>query len=92
VTVSADGRGGKVPGAALRPIHGRADVARFLVGVTARFAPAAARRVVADVNGKPTLLVRRNDGTPIVAVSIDVDRGQIPTIWAIGHPEKLGAV
>ncbi len=91
VTTWAEG-GGKVRGAALRPIRGRSNVARFLIGVTARFAPAGARYAVADVNGKPTLLVRRSDGTPAVVVSIDVDRARIRHIWAIGNPDKLGAV
>ena len=91
VTAWADG-GGKVRGAALRPIHGRANVARFLIGVTARFAPADARLAVANVNGKPTLLIRRSDGTAAVVVSIDVDRARIRNIWAIGNPDKLGGV
>ncbi len=91
VTVWADG-GGKVRGAALRPIHGRANVARFLIGVTARFAPTDPRLAVANVNGKPTLVIRRSDGTPAVVVSIDVDRTRIRHIWAIGNPDKLGAV
>lgn len=91
VTVWADG-GGKVPGAILRPIRGRANVARFIIGVTARFAPVGARYAVADVNGKPTLLVRSSEGTPTVVVSIDVDRARIRHIWAIGNPDKLGAV
>lgn len=91
VTVWADG-GGKVPGAALRPVHGPANVARFLIGVTARFAPASAQYVVADVNGRPTLLVRRADGTPIAVVSIEIVGGRIETVWAIGNPDKLTAV
>lgn len=91
VTVWADG-GGKVPGAALRPIHGRANVARFVIGVTAQFLPMDARAAVVDVNGKPTLLIRRGDGTPFVVVSIDVDQARIRSVWAIGNPDKLGAV
>ncbi|HKX17527.1 MAG TPA: RNA polymerase sigma-70 factor [bacterium] len=91
VTIWADG-GGKVPGAALRPVHGPANVARFLIGVTARFAPADAQYVVADVNGRPTLLVRRADGTPVAVVSIEVEGGRIGTVWAIGNPDKLTAV
>jgi RNA polymerase sigma-70 factor, ECF subfamily len=91
VTFWADG-GGKVRGAALQPVRGRADVARFVIGVTARFTPAGAQLAVADVNGKPTLLIRHPDGTPAIVVSIDVDRSRIRNIWAIGNPEKLGAV
>ena len=90
-TVWADG-GGKVPGAALRPVHGPANVARFLIGVTARLVPADGRFDVVDVNGRPTLLVRRADGTPVVVVSVDIDGGRVRTIWAIGNPDKLKAV
>jgi len=34
----------------------------------------------------------RSDGTPAVVVSIDVDRARIRNVWAIGNPDKLGAV
>jgi len=90
-TLWADG-GGKVPGAALRPLHGRSQVARFVAGVTARLAPAGATYTVAGVNGRPALLVRRADGHPVVVVSIEVERSHIRTVWAIGNPDKLGAV
>ena len=90
-TLWADG-GGKVPGAALRPLHGRSQVARFVAGVTARLAPAGATYTVAGVNGRPALLVRRADGHPVVVVCIEVERSHIRTVWAIGNPDKLGAV
>lgn len=91
VTMWADG-GGKIPGAALRPVHGAVNVARFLIGVAARFTPQGARLIVANVNGKPTLLIQRADGTPYVVVSIDIDGTRIRQVWAIGNPEKLTAV
>jgi RNA polymerase sigma-70 factor, ECF subfamily len=91
VTLWADG-GGKIPGAALRPLHGAAAVARFLIHVTARYTPPDARLAVVNVNGKPTLLVRRPDGSPFVVVSVEVDQARITTVWAIGNPDKLGAV
>jgi RNA polymerase sigma-70 factor (ECF subfamily) len=96
----ADG-GGKIPGAALRPVHGAPNVARFLIGVTARFTlpgadpdqlAAMMRASVVNVNGKPTLLVQRADGTPFVVVSIEVDGSLVRTVWAIGNPDKLTAV
>jgi len=90
-TLWADG-GGRVPGAALKPVHGRLNVARFIIGVTARFTPPEARIVVADVNGKPTLLIRHPDGRPAAIVSIEVDGPCIRNVWAIGNPDKLGAV
>jgi RNA polymerase sigma-70 factor (ECF subfamily) len=91
VSFWADG-GGKVRGAALQPVHGPADVARFVVGVTARFMPAGAQFAVADVNGKPTLLIRHADGTPALVVSLEVDEARIHTIWVIANPDKLRAL
>ena len=91
VTFWADG-GGKVRGAALLPVRGRMDVARFVIGVTARYTPVGARFSVAQVNGKPTLLIRHADGTPAIVVSIGVDGSHIRDIWAIANPDKLGAV
>jgi RNA polymerase sigma-70 factor, ECF subfamily len=91
VTLWADG-GGKVRGAALQPVRGRADVARFVIGVTARFMPPGAQLAVADVNGKPTLLIRHLDGRPAIVVSIEVRQGHLHTIWAIANPDKLRAV
>ena len=91
VTFWADG-GGKVRGAALQAVCGRVDVARFVIGVTARFTPQDARFDVADVNGKPTLLIRHADGTPAIVVSIAVDEAHIHQIWVIANPDKLGAV
>jgi RNA polymerase sigma-70 factor, ECF subfamily len=88
VTFWADG-GGKVRGAALRPVRGPADVARFVIGVTAHFMPAGGQVSVADVNGKPTLLIRHPGGSPAIVVSIEVDRGRICNIWAIANPDKL---
>ena len=88
VTFWADG-GGKVPGAALQPVRGPVDVARFVIGVTARFMPPGGGVEVADVNGKPTLLIRRADGVPAIVVSIDVDGGVIHNIWAVANPDKL---
>jgi RNA polymerase sigma-70 factor (ECF subfamily) len=67
-------------------------VARFIIGVTARFMPAGAHSTVANVNGKPTLLIRYPDGTPAIVVSIEVDQARIHNIWAIANPEKLRAV
>jgi RNA polymerase sigma-70 factor (ECF subfamily) len=91
VTLWADG-GGKVRGAALVPVRGRAEVARFVVRATARFMPTGARLAVAEVNGRPTLLIRHADGTPAIVVSIEVDQARILNIWAIANPDKLGAV
>jgi len=93
VTFWADG-GGKVKGAALEPVRGPLNVARFVIGVTTRFMPVGATFAVVDVNGKPTLLIRRADGTPAIVVSVDADAGEarVHSIWVIANPDKLGGV
>jgi RNA polymerase sigma-70 factor (ECF subfamily) len=88
VTFWADS-GGKVRGAALEPVHRPVAVARFVLSVSARFAPAEARYLVAAVNGRPTLLICAADGTPVIVVSLEVGEGRIQTIWAIANPDKL---
>ncbi len=55
VTLWADG-GGKVKGAATRPVFGRDSVARFMVG-TKRFWPEDARAELGEVNGQPALII-----------------------------------
>jgi RNA polymerase sigma-70 factor (ECF subfamily) len=87
----ADG-GGKVRGAALRPLHGRAAVAQFVLGVSARFIPQGARFAVVDVNGKPTLLISQADGAPAIVISLEVGQGLIQSIWTVANPDKLGGL
>src|SRR5207247_10733757 len=70
-TIWADG-GGKVRGAALEPVRGRADVERFVIGVTAKFVPVGAQYDVADVKGQPTLLICSHDGMRSIVVGLDI--------------------
>jgi len=84
----ADG-GGKVPGAALNPIRGRAAVLRFVIGLTQRFMPANATFGFADINGRPTILVRNADGGASFVVSVEIDHDRIESVWAIANPDKL---
>ena len=87
----ADGVG-KVRGAALHPVRGRDAVGRFVLGVSERFTPPGAIFGVADLNGRPTILVRNADGSPAIVVSVELDGGRIQSIWAIANPDKLGRV
>jgi RNA polymerase sigma-70 factor (ECF subfamily) len=82
--------GGKVRGAALQPVHGRDAVARFVLGVTSRFLPPGALVDVADINGKPSILIRHADATPAIVISLEVEGGQVRNIWAVANPDKLG--
>jgi RNA polymerase sigma-70 factor (ECF subfamily) len=89
VTLWADG-GGKIKQAALRPISGRAAVARFSLG-TKRFLPAGYQVEVAEVNGQPALVIRAGEQALLV-LTIEVEAGQIQTIRVIANPEKLSQV
>lgn len=91
VTLQTDG-GGKVRGAAVQPIHGRASVARFALAVTARTLPPDTHTEVTEVNGKPAWLIRYAAGTPVVVISIETDGKQIRSIWTVVNPDKLGAL
>jgi RNA polymerase sigma-70 factor, ECF subfamily len=90
ITLYADG-GGKVRGAALRPIHGSDDVSRFVVGVVQRLVPAERTIRSARINGQPGFIVYVN-GTPLAALILDVRNDRIRTIYAIGNPDKLRAL
>jgi RNA polymerase sigma-70 factor (ECF subfamily) len=87
ITLWADG-GGKVPGAALRPIHGPDAVARFVADRAQRFAPAERTWRPAQINGQPGLIVYVS-GRPLTAMIFHVRDGRIGTIYAVGNPEKL---
>ena len=89
VTLWADS-GGKVKGAALRPISGRDAVARFSVG-TKRFLPEDYRVEMAEVNRQPALIFRTGDRALLV-LTIEVEEGHIQAIRLIANPEKLARI
>ncbi len=88
VTLWADG-GGKVPGAAIHPVVGRDEVARFSVGATRRFLPSAYRLELSEVNYQPAVIVRAADRA-IVVLTIDVAGQRVQTVRLIANPDKLG--
>ena len=47
---------------------------------------------MADVNARPMLLIRHEDSTPALVVSLEVGGGLIQGIWAVANPDKLGQV
>ena len=87
VTLWADG-GGKVKGAATRPVFGRDAVARFTIGAARRFLPAGSRAAVAEVNGEPALVIRDGDRVYLV-VTVEVEAGRIRAVRIVANPEKL---
>ena len=90
ITLWADG-GGKVKGAALRPVHGSDSVARFVTGVTQRFVPAEGTMLPTRMNGEPGFIVYVT-GQPLAAMILHIRDGCIHTIYAIANPDKLQAV
>ena len=86
VAMWADG-GGKVRGAATRPLHGQHAVTRFLVA-SLRFAQGTVTTEITEVNGEPAILIRA-DGHPFAVVSFTIAQQRIVEIRAIGNPEKL---
>lgn len=87
ITLWADG-GGKVPGAALRPIHGPDAVARFTAGVLRRFVPTSRTLRLTRMNGEPGFIVYVS-GRPHAALIFQVREQRIQAIYAIGNPDKL---
>lgn len=86
VTLWADG-GGKARGAAIRPLHGREAVARFLLAST-RLPAESYRAEVRQVNGEWAVILRTGD-KPIVVGFIEVQDDLIREIRVIGNPDKL---
>jgi RNA polymerase sigma-70 factor, ECF subfamily len=89
VTLWADS-GGKVKGAALRPISGRDAVARFSVG-TKRFLPEDYRVEMAEVNRQPALIFRTGD-LALLVLTIELEEEHIQAIRLIANPEKLARI
>ena len=87
----ADG-GGRARGAATQPLDGREKVAQFLIGVSERFTPVNARVSIADVNGRPALVVRDAQNMPAFVVAIETGGGKIQKIWAMANPDKLHGI
>jgi sigma-70-like protein len=89
VTLYSDG-GGKTR-AALRPVYGADNVARFLTGILRNIPPGFAVKQT-RVNGRPGLVGYFGDGSPQSVVTLEVAEGSIRAIRLVVNPEKLGNV
>jgi RNA polymerase sigma-70 factor (ECF subfamily) len=87
VIAVSDG-GGKVRGAARRPVVGAERLARYLVGGMARTA-GALRAVATWVNGQPGVRMEL-DGRLVGVASITVEDGRVTRVYSIANPDKLG--
>jgi RNA polymerase sigma-70 factor (ECF subfamily) len=93
VTFWGDG-GGKVKGAATRPISGRIAVAHFFLetqNVFRRSLPEDARPELTEVNRQPALVIRSGERAFSVLM-IEVEDGHIQTIRVVVNPDKLAHV
>ena len=83
----ADG-GGKVKGAARRPIVGAERLARYLIGGMSKLEGTLVASAT-WVNGQPGIRVEL-DGQLAGVVSLTVEGGRITQIYSIANPDKLG--
>ena len=84
-TVTADGGG--LVSAALRPIEGGEQIARYVVDIAGR-APGNVTILEHTVNGQPGL-VAQHDGVTVTVFAFDVAGDRITHIWAVRNPDKL---
>jgi RNA polymerase sigma factor (sigma-70 family) len=84
-TVIADG-GGLVP-AALHPIEGAGQIARYLADLAGR-ALGSMTLLERTVNGQPGL-VAQQDGVTVTVFAFAVEGDKITRIWAVRNPDKL---
>ena len=73
--------------AALRPIEGAGQIARYVVDITSR-APGSMTILERTVNGQPGL-VAQQDGVTVTVFAFDVAGDRITHIWAARNPDKL---
>jgi len=86
-TLVADG-GGKVPGAATRPVVGRTAVVQFALGASRRFLPAGHHVELSEVNHQPAAILRAGDQAYLV-LTVEVQGQQVQTVRLIANPDKL---
>jgi RNA polymerase sigma factor (sigma-70 family) len=84
-TVTADGGG--LVSAALRPIEGGEQIARYLVDLAGR-TPSNVTILERTVNGQPGL-VAQQDGVTVTVFAFGIAGDRITRIWAVRNPDKL---
>jgi RNA polymerase sigma-70 factor, ECF subfamily len=89
VVLYGDG-GGKVQ-AALKPVRGATNVAKFFVGIAKKGALDGIVPVFVELNRQPAL-INYVDGLVRNAVVFDMAEGRIRGIYSVANPEKLEAL
>ena len=83
--------GGKAP-APPRPIFGREQVARVVIGIAAKVAKLGHRAVPARVNGQPGAVFLDASGAVVGVVEVDVADGAVKAVRSVTNPDKLARV
>jgi RNA polymerase sigma-70 factor (ECF subfamily) len=89
VVLYGDG-GGKVQ-AALNPVHGARNVAKFFAGIAKKGVLDGIVPVFVELNRQPAL-INYVDGLVRNAIVFDIAEGRIRGIYSVANPEKLEAL
>ncbi len=87
ITLVADG-GGKVAGAALHPVIGRAEVVPFSIAVSRRFRLPSYDIELSEINHQPAVIVR-DAGRVLVVMTVEVENDRVSAVRFIANPDKL---
>ena len=79
--------GGGLVSAALRPVEGAEEIARYLADLVQR-APDSVTFLERTVNGQPGLVARQDDVT-VTVFAFRIAEDRITHIWAVRNPGKL---
>jgi RNA polymerase sigma-70 factor (ECF subfamily) len=90
VVLYADG-GGKAS-AALRPVRGALNVARFILGAIARSVPIEVSMNIEIVNGQPSVVYRLPQGAAGCVLSVVTSGQRINEILVVTNPDKLAHI
>ena len=81
--------GGKAP-ASRRPVHGRDNVARGMVGFL-RLVPAGLQARIATINGQ-SAIVGYVDGRPYGVMFLEIVEERVGRVYTVLNPDKLGGL
>jgi RNA polymerase sigma-70 factor (ECF subfamily) len=81
--------GGKVSGAATRPVYGADRVARMLIGIVRKARPYGLTPRRVTVNGRPGAVFAWPDGTIVDVIALDIAGDVVQTVHSVLNPDKL---
>jgi RNA polymerase sigma-70 factor, ECF subfamily len=84
------GDGGRKGPSWPRPIYGRDNVSRLLLGLRDKWTKVGVTLRRTEINGQPGAMFLDREGRLINIFSLDVAGGVVQTIRSISNPEKLG--